>query len=131
MPLVWAHAEHMKLLRSLSDGKVFDMPAHTKRRYLEDKQQARCRPWRPDCQVAALPVGRALRLDLPEPSIVRFTRDGWATYEEAATRDTALGLHVADIATTDMVDGKSLIFTWRNAATGAWQGVNHEVRVVG
>ena len=26
MPLVWAHAEHVKLLRSLKDGRVFDMP---------------------------------------------------------------------------------------------------------
>src|SRR5881398_3740999 len=26
MPLVWAHAEHIKLLRSLKDGAVFDMP---------------------------------------------------------------------------------------------------------
>ena len=26
MPLVWAHAEHIKLLRSLRDNAVFDMP---------------------------------------------------------------------------------------------------------
>mgnify|MGYP000312505887 CR=1 FL=1 len=26
MPLVWAHAEYVKLLRSLRDGQVFDMP---------------------------------------------------------------------------------------------------------
>ena len=29
MPLVWAHAEHIKLLRSLRDGGVFDMPPRT------------------------------------------------------------------------------------------------------
>ena len=29
MPLVWAHAEHIKLLRSLRDGAVFDMPPQT------------------------------------------------------------------------------------------------------
>jgi glucoamylase len=26
MPLVWAHAEYIKLHRSLQDGRVFDMP---------------------------------------------------------------------------------------------------------
>ncbi len=38
-PLVWAHAEHLKLMRSLQDGRVFDMPPQTVSRYLkgEDK----------------------------------------------------------------------------------------------
>ena len=26
MPLVWAHAEHLKLQRSLRDGRLFDCP---------------------------------------------------------------------------------------------------------
>jgi glucoamylase len=26
MPLVWAHAEYVKLARSLRDGRVFDTP---------------------------------------------------------------------------------------------------------
>ena len=34
MPLAWAHAEYLKLCRSLHDGKVFDLPAQTVERYL-------------------------------------------------------------------------------------------------
>lgn len=34
MPLVWAHAEYIKLSRSIRDGKVFDMPPATAKRYL-------------------------------------------------------------------------------------------------
>ena len=49
-PLVWAHAEYVKLLRSLTDGKVFDTPPQTVKRYLLDKTQSR------HCAVAA---GRA------------------------------------------------------------------------
>jgi glucoamylase len=33
MPLVWAHAEHIKLLRSLADAAVFDLPPQPVRRY--------------------------------------------------------------------------------------------------
>ena len=33
-PLVWAHAEYIKLRRSLRDGFVFDMPSQTCTRYL-------------------------------------------------------------------------------------------------
>ena len=34
MPLVWAHAEYVKLVRSLSEGRVFDLPPQTAKRYL-------------------------------------------------------------------------------------------------
>ena len=34
MPLVWAHAEYLKLCRSLFDGHVFDRPPQTVERYL-------------------------------------------------------------------------------------------------
>ena len=58
MPLVWAHAEHVKLLRSLADGAVFDMPRHTVQRYQTEKLPARVRPWRPGLEPATLPLGR-------------------------------------------------------------------------
>ena len=34
MPLVWAHAEFLKLSRSLRDGRVFDQPAEAFVRYV-------------------------------------------------------------------------------------------------
>ena len=37
MPLVWAHAEYVKLRRSLHDGRVFDMPPQTVERYQVNK----------------------------------------------------------------------------------------------
>jgi glucoamylase len=37
MPLVWAHAEYVKLVRSLRDERVFDMPSQTVDRYLKGK----------------------------------------------------------------------------------------------
>jgi glucoamylase len=130
MPLVWGHGEYIKLLRSLNDGVVFDMPPHTVRRYVKGKQQARCRPWRPDCPVASIPAGRALRLDLPQASVVRYTRDGWSTQADIATVDTGVGLSVAEISTKGMTAGESVVFTWRDAATGVWLGCNHQVAIV-
>jgi glucoamylase len=130
MPLVWAHAEYIKLLRSLTDGAVFDMPPHTLRRYVRGKQQARCRPWRLDCPVAKIPAGRALRVDLLQASIVRYTRDGWQTQAEILTRDTGVGLFIAEIPTSGMMPGESVVFTWRDARTGIWDGRDHDVAIV-
>ena len=33
MPLVWAHAEYLKLLRSVTDGRVFDRISVVEERY--------------------------------------------------------------------------------------------------
>jgi glucoamylase len=46
MPLVWAHAEHLKLQRSLHEGRVFDMPPQTVKRYLVDKTVSPRLTWR-------------------------------------------------------------------------------------
>lgn len=39
MPLVWAHAEYAKLVRSLHDGRVFDMPRQPYERYLRRRKR--------------------------------------------------------------------------------------------
>jgi glucoamylase len=127
MPLAWAHAEYIKLLRSLGDGALFDLPPQTAKRYLRQAQPARCRPWRPDWSPDRMPAGKVLRLDLPEPSVVVWSGDGWASHAEVATRDSGFGLHVAEIPTDGLRAGAAVVFTWRNAATNAWLGRNHAV----
>jgi glucoamylase len=129
MPLVWAHAEHIKLLRSLADNAVFDRPPQTARRYLREKHVARCHPWRPDWRPPSIPVGRVLRLDLPEPALVHWSADGWQTRTDAGTRDTGLGIHTADIPTDGFVPGREIVFTWMSLATGKWIGSDHTVRI--
>jgi glucoamylase len=131
MPLVWAHAEHIKLLRSLADGVVFDRPPQTVRRYLREKHVPRCRPWRPDWRTPSVPVGRALRLDLPEPALVHWSSDGWETRQDVVTCDTGLGIHTADLPTDGLVPGHVLTFTWKNIVSGEWIGVNQTVTIAG
>ena len=130
MPLVWAHAEYVKLLRSLADGRVFDMPPHTTRRYLGKTRNARCRPWREDCPAAGVLSGQNLRLDLAAESIVRYTRDDWKTQADVATSATVLGLHIAELPTAGMAVGDKLVFTWRRKADEVWRGQNFEARVL-
>ena len=129
MPLVWAHAEHVKLLRSIADGAVFDMPAHATRRYVQADNIARVTPWRPGFQPDRLDPERALRIELPRPSVVLWSRDDWASSAERRTTDTGLGVHVAEIAWEECNGAKDVVFTWRDAETNAWAGSNVLVRV--
>ncbi len=127
MPLVWAHAEHIKLLRSLADGAVFDRPPQPVRRYQRDKHKARVRPWRPDWRTPSVPVGRTLRLDLPEPAVVHWSTDNWKTRNDVPTTDTGLGLHIVELATDGLEPGKVIVFTWMLLRTGEWLGTDHSV----
>ena len=131
MPLVWAHSEHIKLLRSLSDHAVFDRPPQTVRRYLREKRLARCRPWRPDWRVPSVPVGRVLRLDLPAPALVHWSTDGWHTRQDVQTSDTGLGIHSAELPTDGLLPGHTIVFTWRDQQTGNWLGQDHSVVLSG
>lgn len=127
MPLVWAHAEHIKLLRSLADGAVFDRPPQPVRRYLRDKHKARLRPWRPDWRTPSVPIGRTLRLDLPEPALVHWSTDGWKTRNDVPTTDTGLGLHIVELATDNLTPGQVIVFTWKLLRTNEWLGQDHSV----
>jgi glucoamylase len=131
MPLVWGHAEYVKLLRSLADGHVFDMPAACVRRYVKSKHEPRCRPWREDCPATQIRAGRVLRLDLLEPATVLYSRDGWKSQAEIATRDAGFGLFTAVIATEGIKPGERVVFTWRREADGVWRGRNFEVAIAG
>lgn len=131
MPLVWAHGEYIKLLRSLADGTVFDMPPQTFQRYARGSHPARCRPWRQDHPASRIPAGRTLRLDLLEPSVVVFSRDGWATRTELRTRDTGIGLHVAEIPADASAAPGTIAFTWHPVDSDAATGRMYEVTVGG
>ena len=46
MPLVWAHAEYLKLVRSITEERVFDMPPQTFERYLKKEVVSDIMEWR-------------------------------------------------------------------------------------
>src|SRR5262249_4072151 len=61
-PLVWAHAEYIKLRRSLKDGAVFDMPPQPVERYQVRKQRSRYSGWRFNNKVSSMSFGKVLRV---------------------------------------------------------------------
>jgi len=129
MPLVWAHAEHVKLLRSLADGALFDMPPQSMQRYLKEQRRGRLRCWREDWRRDTLPHGLALRVELSQPGTVHWSADGWRTARDIDTADVGLGVNAAEIPTADLQPGEQLVFTWRRR-DGAWRGENVTVAII-
>jgi glucoamylase len=129
MPLVWAHAEYIKLRRSLRDGVVFDMPAQTVQRYLKQQPGSNLAIWRFNHKSQSMPVGKTLRIEVLTPAVVHWSADDWQTSADTKTQDTSLGMHVADLATDDLPAGTVLTFTLHWLMEDRWEGTDFAVRI--
>ena len=129
MPLVWAHAEYVKLLRSLREERVFDMPPQTVERYVAKKARSVYAFWRFNHKSRSFAAGRILRVEALAEATVHWSADGWRTVRDTATRDTGLGVHKADLPTASLPRGAVVKFTffWHEAAR--WEGADYEVTV--
>ena len=128
-PLVWAHAEYVKLRRSLRDGRIFDQPPQTVQRYLVEKQICRFSPWRFNNKSRTVACGKKLRLSLLAPAAVRWSVDGWHTAVDSNTRDTKLGMHFVDLPTERLPVGHRVVFTFHWSLPDRWEGVDYSVVV--
>ena len=88
MPLVWAHAEHLKLRRSLHDGRVYDMPLQTRQRYVIEQRRSPYAFWRFNHKLRTMPQGRRLRVETLVPTLIHWSVDGWRTTHDTDSRAT-------------------------------------------
>ena len=130
MPLVWAHAEHIKLLRSLKDGAVFDMPPQTFERYVKNSAPLAPIVWRITSESSSITAGRILRLEFLEPATIRWSPDNWKSVKDNKTNDTGFHTHIFDIATENLKSGSSLVFTVYWQQQDKWAGKNFRVDIV-
>jgi glucoamylase len=128
-PLVWAHSEYIKLRRSLRDGKIFDQPRQTVQRYLIQKPERQIFGWRFNNKCRTVPRSKKLRLVLLSPARVRWTLDGWQSFEDTGTRDTGLGIHTLDLPTASLPSGSQVVFTFFWPQENRWEGTNYGVAV--
>jgi len=130
-PLVWAHAEYVKLRRSIRDCKIFDQPPQTVKRYLVDKHKRHIFGWRFNNKTRAIPRGKTLRLILLSPARVHWSIDDWKTSHDTDTRDTGVGIHILDLPTASLPAGSQAAFTFYWAAENRWEGTDFAVAIQG
>ncbi len=130
MPLTWAHAEHVKLLRSLADGRVFDTPPQTRQRYQVDRVVARHCIWRFNQKCRSAEAGHWLRVEVLAPAEIHWSRDGWRNVHDTPTQDTGMGVHYADLDTSALAAGSEVVFTMRWSTANRWEGTDYRVAIV-
>ena len=128
MPLVWAHAEYLKLVASRKLGRPFDRPESVWRRYGGQRPPLTRAVWTEQAPVASLPESCALTLALRESATVRWGVDDWQDIREQSTQANPLGLHLLEIDAQRLRAGRRIDFTYRTGAR--WVGRDFRVQVV-
>jgi glucoamylase len=131
MPLMWAHAEYIKLLRSASDGKVYDSIPAVRQRYLGDrKNRKHVEVWKADRHVRFMRKDSILRIHGAERFRLRWSSDGWKSQNDTESSVNALEIDFVDLpVTASSLKNTSIRFTffWRNS--NRWEGRDYDVTV--
>jgi glucoamylase len=129
MPLVWAHAEFIKLALSLTAGTPVDRPVRTWARYGGRRPQLDYVLWQPRQRIRQLHAGQELRLLLPEAALVHWGTNGWQNPADIATEDWGLG-YVALLPVTELSPGELVNFTFYWPSHNAWQEEDFQIVVI-
>jgi glucoamylase len=132
VPLVWAHAEYLKLLRSAKDGKVFDRIDPVYERY--SAQQNRLRASKLEIfslerPIQRIPPGTTLRIHDDTRFEMTWTNDDWKTTHATASRSMGSSGFTVDIATDQSLAGHRLLWTLHWPEQDRWLGYNVEVKI--
>ncbi len=129
MPLVWAHGEYLKLVRSTADGKVFDHIAIVADRYARRRPGPPLEIWKLNRQARSVPAGGVLRIQAAAPFRLHWTRDDWQTSSDIDATAIDTGHAFADIRVPAQQRGP-VRFTFYWTASGDWEGRDFQVGVM-
>jgi glucoamylase len=128
MPLMWAHSEYMKLLRSAYEEEVVDRIPLVAERYGNGDRGADLEIWKLNRQVARAAAGATLRVMAGAPFRLRSTRDEWRTISDDAGLCVGIGMYYVDLVISP-AQRAPLRFTFYWTAEGRWEGADYTVDV--
>ena len=128
MPLVWAHAEYLKLVRSVADGRVFDRVEAAASRYGAGPRSSPVEMWKLRRPTESIAAGKTLRILAADSFELVYTTDGWATRHTQISVSHGPAGNAADIVTAPTQEGE-IVFTLRWTASNTWEGRNFAVKI--
>jgi glucoamylase len=132
-PLVWAHAEYLKLLRSAVDGKVFDRIDAVYDRYSNPERRKRPRRaleiYSHRRPIQRIPSGSTLRILEKDCFHVIWSADGWQTVNTTPAHSFGYAGFSADITPT--ANAGKIEWTMHWPEQDRWLGYNIQVKIEG
>lgn len=128
-PLAWAHAEYLKLLRSMKDGKVYDLLPPVNSRYAGSTRKIRpLEIWKFSRMPSTVKKGHKFRIQAYARFTLHWTKDGWNNTIDTESTDLSIGFSYVDIDTAK-IEGDEIVFTFHWTDSGNWEGRNFSIRV--
>ncbi|MEH2424979.1 MAG: glycoside hydrolase family 15 protein [Nostoc sp.] len=129
MPLMWAHSEYIKLLRSNHDGQVFDFIPEVGNRYLGDRSECKLLEiWKFNRQIDKVKKGHTLRIQALASFQLHWSQDNWQTVQDIPSTSTKLGVNFVDISISDNQQ-QPISFTFFWIESSKWEQRNYPVAI--
>jgi glucoamylase len=143
MPLLWAHAEFLKLLVAREHARPAEWLDRLERhfghraiappgeRLVRDASRTRGAAsrwhWRDEVRVMQLPRGKSLEVEDRTPFTLHLGFDGWQRSEDRRAERTPFGLWSVALAREELAGAAELNFTRRY--DHGWENVDHRVEL--
>jgi glucoamylase len=128
MPLMWAHAEYIKLLRSCTDGRTFDLIPEVAERFRPSRKRCEIEIWKFNRRVRSVPAGTKLRVQSHLGFMLHWTDNEWRDAHDTHSSPTAVGLEYVDIDVPESAR-IPLRFTFFWPEANRWEGRDYVVEV--
>jgi len=133
-PLVWAHSEYVKLLRSVADGKVFDRIAVVEERYAQPASERsnynHVEVFQLTRKIAAMEAERTLFvLDSAAFELV-WSVDNWQTVQTTTAEELGMAGFNVQLPKEATEHALAIVFTMHWPQENRWLGQNFEIKVV-
>ena len=131
MPLVWAHAEFLKLALAIKRGA----PAERLQAVIEhcdgSKSSASVVHWRDDSPCGDVPQGMTLSVEATEPFMLHIGHDNWQDATDLESVPAGLGMHAVSVPSQMSGGARVLNFTRRFSDPRGWENRDWDVSVAG
>jgi glucoamylase len=124
MPLLWSHAEFLKLLIAREHRRPIELLQVVEDRYAAP-DPALAWHWRDEVPVTCLACARALLIEDRMPFVLHFGFDGWQRVTDRPAHEQPFGLWGVRLTVQELSQASELNFTRRYDA--GWEGVDHRV----
>lgn len=128
-PLMWAHSEYIKDLRSLRDGKGCDVIDEVKERYIDLGTVLHMSAWKKNKPIYVANSSDRIRIISFERAELVWTADEWRTRNDTVMRETGLGIYFWDFEPQNFEADTKLVFTFHYTDTNTWEGKDYVVNI--
>ncbi|MHB1439501.1 MAG: glycoside hydrolase family 15 protein [Cuniculiplasma sp.] len=129
MPLVWAHAEYVKLCWALENGKPFDLNERAYKRYVEEKFRVKANIWSFKNKIRAIERDESIIFITREECFIRITGNNWKNMVDLNSEYLIDSIYYVEVGPKDFPVEDNMEFTFFWKKENKWEGINFNIKV--